>query len=106
MNAARHDQMFPTLPAADIQRLRRFGEARTYKTGERVVSAGEVAPGLVAILSGKVEVTQGGGLDRRQTIITHEPGQFVGELAQLSERPSLVDAEATEPVDALVIPSD
>jgi thioredoxin reductase (NADPH) len=32
--------------------------------------------------------------------------QFSGELAQLSARPSLVDIEAREPVDALVIPSE
>jgi thioredoxin reductase (NADPH) len=55
------------------------------------------------VLSGKVEVTQGSGLDRREIIVTHGPGQFSGELAQLSDRPSLVGAEAVEPVDALVI---
>ena len=65
-----------------------------------------MAPGLIVILSGKVEVTQGRGLDRRETIVTHGPGQFMGELAQLSARPSLVDAEALEPVEALVIRSD
>src|SRR5260221_9128069 len=103
--AARHDQMFPTLNPAEIDRLRRFGEARSYRAGERIVKAGEVSPGLIIVLSGKVEVTQGGGLDRRETIVTHGPGQFAGELAQLSARPSLVDAMAVEPVEALVIPS-
>ena len=106
MISTRHDQMFPTLAQADIDRVRRFGKSRFYKTGERIVRAGDVAPGLVVILSGKVEVTQGHGLDRRETIVTHEPGQFVGELAQLSARPSLVDAEVLEPVEALVIRSD
>ena len=52
-----------------------------------------------------MEVTQGGGLAHRETIVTHGPGQFLGELAQLSDRPSLVEAEALEPVEALVIPS-
>jgi len=103
--AARHDQMFPTLTAAEIDRLRRFGAARSYRAGERIVTAGEVSPGLIVVLSGKVEVTQGGALDRRETIVTHGPGQFSGELAQLSATPSLVDAEAMEPVEALVIPS-
>jgi thioredoxin reductase (NADPH) len=103
---ARHAQMFSTLAPADIERLRRFGETRSYRTGERIIRAGDVAPSLIVILSGKVEVTQGRGLDRRETIVTHEPGQFAGELAQLSARPSLVDAEALEPVEALVIRSD
>jgi thioredoxin reductase (NADPH) len=100
---ARRDQMFPTLTPAEIDRLRRFGDARSYAAGERIVTAGEVSPGLIIVLSGKVEVTQGSGLGRREIIVTHGPGQFSGELAQLSDRPSLVDAEAVEPVGALVI---
>ena len=103
---ARRAQMFPTLAPADIDRLRRFGETRSYGLGERIIRAGHVAPGLIVILSGKVEVSQGRGLGRREIIVTHEPRQFAGELAQLSARPSLVDAEAVEPVEALVIRSD
>ncbi|MBV9218517.1 MAG: FAD-dependent oxidoreductase [Methylobacteriaceae bacterium] len=103
--AARHDQMFPILTQPDIDRLRRFGDAAAYRAGEQVIRAGEIAPGLIVILSGRVEVTQGRGLNLRETIVTHGPGEFVGELAQLSARPSLVDAEAVEPVEALVIRS-
>jgi thioredoxin reductase (NADPH) len=101
----RREQMFPMLGEADIDRLRRFGESKFYEKGERILKAGEIAPGLIVILSGKVEITQGFGTDRRETIVTHQAGQFVGELAQLSARPSLVDAEALEDVQALVIPS-
>ena len=105
-NASKPAALNPTLAPADIDRLRRFGETRSYGLGERVIRAGNVAPGLIVILSGKVEVSQGRGLGRREIIVTHEPRQFAGELAQLSARPSLVDAEAVEPVEALVIRSD
>ena len=44
------------------------------------------------------------GRGHSQPIVTHGPGSFMGELAQLSDRPSLVDADATEAVEALVIP--
>jgi thioredoxin reductase (NADPH) len=97
--------MFPTLTPAEIERLQRFSEAASYSVGQRIVRPGDIAPGLVLIRSGKVEVSQGGRLDHRETIVTHGPGQFLGELAQLSDRPSLVEAEALEPVEALVIPS-
>jgi thioredoxin reductase (NADPH) len=103
--AARHDQMFPTLAPADIDRLARFGEPRSYAAGDRILIAGEVAPGLIVLLSGKAQVTQGRTLGRSETIVTYGPHQFIGELAQLSARPSLVDAEALEPAEALVIPS-
>jgi thioredoxin reductase (NADPH) len=98
--------MFPTLTAEDIERLCRFGEPRSYRAGERAVRAGEVGPGLILVLSGKLDVIQGRGLNRAETIITYDPGQFAGELAQLSARPSFVDIEARERVDALVIPSE
>ncbi len=105
MLESRWEQMSPTMGQADIDRVRRFGEPKYYKKGERPLRAGEVAPGLILILSGKVEITQGFGTEQREVIVTHQAGKFAGELAQLSSRPSLVDGEAVEDVQALVIPS-
>jgi thioredoxin reductase (NADPH) len=101
----RYEQMFPRLDPAEIDRVRRFGEPRTYGPGERLVATGEVSPGMFVIVSGEVAVTQHSVLGRDQPIVTHGPGSFMGELAQLSGQPSLVEAHATKPVDALVIPS-
>lgn len=98
--------MFPTLAPGDIDRLHRFGEAKSYAKGERIVKADEVAPGLIVILSGKAEVSQGDGFGRREIIVTHGPGQFLGKLAQLSARPSLVNAEALAATEVLIIRSD
>ena len=102
---ARRDQMFPVLEAAEIGRLWRFGELKSYAAGERIVATGEIAPGAFVILTGRVDIMQSGGLGHSQLIVTHGPGSFMGELAQLSDRPSLVDAYAKEKVEALVIPS-
>ena len=101
---ARRDQMFPVLEAAEIGRLWRFGELKSYAAGERIVATGEIAPGAFVILTGRVDIMQSGGLGHSQLIVTHGPGSFMGELAQLSDRPSLVDAYAKEKVEALVIP--
>ncbi|MER8610494.1 FAD-dependent oxidoreductase [Mesorhizobium sp. M0895] len=105
ISIARRDQMFPALAEPDLDRMGRFGEAVSYAAGEQIVKAGELAPGLIVVLSGKVDIIQGGSFGRRETIVTHGAGNFVGELAQLSARPSLVDVEAVEPVEALVIAS-
>ncbi len=101
---ARRDQMFPVLQPAEIDRLARFGERKSYAAGERIVATGEIAPGAFVILAGHVDVMQGGTLRHSEPIVTHGPGSFMGELAQLSSRPSLVDTYAKEPVLALVIP--
>jgi thioredoxin reductase (NADPH) len=102
----RRDQMFPTLGPEALQRLCRFGEIRTYRDGEAILQVGASGHGLTVILAGEVDVTQHDQADRRIPIVTHGAGSFMGELAQLSGRPALVDAHARGKVEALVIPPD
>jgi thioredoxin reductase (NADPH) len=104
--ATRGAQMFPRLSEEELARLARFGEPRSYRAGEVVARVGHVPPGLQLILSGRLEVTQHDGGGQRAPIVVHERGDFTGELAQLSGRPSLVDAVALTDVEALAIPSD
>jgi thioredoxin reductase (NADPH) len=99
----RHEQMFPLLGAEDVERLQRFGVPRRFEAKSRIFSAGELSPGLVVVKGGTIEITQNDGIGGLTTIVTHGPNQFVGELAQLSDRPSFVNAEALEPVEAIVI---
>src|ERR1700674_2042001 len=90
----RSHQMFPTLEPAEVERLRRFGEVRFYGAGDALAMVGEVGHGLTIILVGKVDVTRRDQSGRVEPIVTHEPGGFMGELAQLAGRPALVDAHA------------
>jgi thioredoxin reductase (NADPH) len=102
----RREQMFPTLTGGDLRRLCRFGERRQFQKGEALVEAGEVGHGLYVLLSGHVEITQHDESGRRPSIVTHGPGSFMGELAQLSGRPALVDGTALDDGEAIVIPPD
>ncbi len=102
----RHDQMFPNLETSEIERVRRFGEVQSIGAGEALASVGKVGHGLSIILSGEVEVTQHERSGQGSLIVTHGPGAFLGELAQLAGRPSLVDARARGPVQALNISPD
>ena len=95
-------QAFPILTAAEIGRLRRFGQTLAFADGEPLVRVGEVGHGLLIVLSGRVEISQHDD-DRRNVIVTHETGGFGGELAQLSGRPALVDAYARGPTEVLAI---
>jgi thioredoxin reductase (NADPH) len=99
----RRHQMFPTLAPAEIERLRRFGVLRAYGGGDPLVRVGQVGHGLTIILDGEVEITQRRESGNHQHIVTHSAGSFMGELAQLSGRPALVDAYAKGPVEALSI---
>jgi thioredoxin reductase (NADPH) len=102
----RRHQMFPTLAAAEIERVRRFGEVSCYGTGEALARVGDVSRGMVIILAGKVATTHRGEGGRPEPIVTQGPGAFLGELAQLAGKPALVDAHALEPVQALIIAPD
>ncbi len=98
----RRDQMFPSLSGAEIERVRRFGELRRYGAGELVVHAGRSAEGLYVVLAGAVRVAAHDTPDK--PIVTHGQGAFMGELAQLSGRPSLTDGIAVGDVEAILIP--
>ncbi|HEY0299902.1 MAG TPA: cyclic nucleotide-binding domain-containing protein, partial [Rhizomicrobium sp.] len=99
----RHAQMFPALSPAEVERLKRFGEPRAYAAGDCITRTGEIAPGFFIILAGEIAVEQRDSLGHKQLIVTHGPGNFMGELAQLSGRPALVDATALSAVEAVVI---
>jgi thioredoxin reductase (NADPH) len=102
----RRHQMFPILAAGEIDRLRRFGDVRAFAAGEALQRVGETGHGLTVILSGTVLVTQRSATGRVTPLVTCGPGSFLGELAHLSGRAALVDADAQEPVEALVLPPD
>jgi len=99
----RRTQMFPTLRPVEIDRLRRFGEIRNFKSGDIIVRAGEPSDGLFILLSGEVRVAPHELHRREETIVTHGSGSFMGELAQLSGRPSLVNSIAQSDVEAILI---
>ncbi len=102
--ATRGAQMFLRFTDEEMARLAKFGEPRSYKAGDMLAQTGEVGPGLMLVLSGRVEVTQTSGGHRRE-IVVHERGNFMGELAQLSGRPYLVDEKALTDVEAVAIPA-
>jgi thioredoxin reductase (NADPH) len=102
----RRDQVFLVLEHAEIERIRRFGTVRSYSAGQMLAEAGKAPEGLMVILSGAVDVVRHTAAGDGEIFVAHGPGSFLGELAQLSGRPSLVDARAQGPVDALLIPPD
>jgi thioredoxin reductase (NADPH) len=73
----RRHQMFPVLEPAEIERVRRFGNVRSYGVGEALAKVGQVGLGLTIVLGGNVEITQHDQSGRRTAIVTHGPGAFM-----------------------------
>ena len=102
----RHEQTFPTLTHHEIERMRRFGELRTYQHGEALFETGKPGPGMFVVLSGHVAITLRDGLGHITPVIDQGAGQFVAEIGQLSGRVALVDGHADGDVETLLIPPD
>jgi thioredoxin reductase (NADPH) len=102
----RHEQTFPALTPQEIARMRRFGEVRNYKDGEKLFETGKPGPGMFVILSGHVAISQRDGLGHVTPVIDQGPGQFLAEIGQLSGRVALVDGQAEGDVETLLIPPE
>ncbi len=102
----RRDQVFLALTAAELDRMRRFGEYRSYDTGQALFKIGQRGHGLFVILSGSIDLIRDDEKDGRRAFQSPGPGSMIGELAQLAGRPPLVDGYAREPVCALHIPPE
>ena len=100
---ARRAQTFPVLAPEEIARLHRFGRPRRFADGERVLATGRVSPGIYVVLSGAIRVTGRDGHGHDAAVVEHGPGNFSGELSQLSGRPSFVDGVAVGETDTLEI---
>jgi thioredoxin reductase (NADPH) len=99
----RRHQMYPLLSEPDMARMQRFGTPRHFAPGDSLFKAGETGPGLVLVLGGAVDVFQRDGMGHRTPTVRHGRGNFSGELAAMSGRPSLVDVVAAEPTEALLL---
>jgi thioredoxin reductase (NADPH) len=99
----RSRQAFPVLQLSEVGRLLRFGDRRCIADGGYLLRTGEIGFGLLIVISGRVVVSPRDAAAGRGPIYEHGPGSFVGELAQLSGQPSLVEAQAQGPVEALIL---
>jgi thioredoxin reductase (NADPH) len=120
--ASRFQQMFPVLSAAEIDRVRRFGEVKRFPAGELLFQAGEAVPGMYVILSGRVAIVPRDGLGQALPVAAFaeligapveemteaDPGEVLAELGQLSGRAdlSVFDARAVGDVEAIVVPPE
>ncbi len=99
----RREQMFPVLADAEVARITRFGETRRYRLGERIFATGDSGIGMLVVLAGKVAISQRDARGHSAQIGVEGRGEFIAELASLSGRSVLVNADAVEDVEVLVL---
>src|SRR4051812_43159358 len=96
-------QMFPTLTAAQVDRISSVGHKRDMRAGEVLYDVGDQNTRFFVVLSGAIEVVRVIG-DREELVVKPLPAEFTGEINMLSARRSLVRARAA--ADGTVIAVD
>jgi thioredoxin reductase (NADPH) len=104
--ANRSDQLSPQLSEAEIARISRFGMLRRYTPGERLVATGEPNPGMFVVLKGRARTSLRDGLGHIMPFSSRGRGQFLGEVSALAGRAALVDVDAEDDVEALLVPAE
>lgn len=94
--------LFSTLPRKDLTRLGRAVVERNYKKGDTVVKEGEQAVAFFIVISGKVEVSAGGGA-KKQKLADMGPGGVFGEQALLDGGPRTATVKVVDDVTCLVL---
>src|SRR6202162_3669090 len=88
-------QAFPTLTAAQINRVRSGSKLRQVTKGEILFDVGDANVPFFVLLSGRMEIVQP-GLSGEQPVAKHDPGEFTGEMTMISGRRCLVRGRVTE----------
>src|SRR5258706_10773299 len=100
----RSAQMFPTLTAAQLQRVATLGTRRQVKKGDIIFDQGDPRPDFYVVARGSLEVVRPhDGLEDEVTV--HQPGGFTGEANMLTGRRSLVRGRMREDGELIVVPA-
>ena len=90
-----HAAAFPKLDEAQMAALGRcpLTSSSSTGTGEKLFEAGERDFKFFVVKSGEVEIVDESG-ETPKTIAVHRPGEFTGDVSQLTGGPALVSAVA------------
>ena len=87
---------FPQLTTAELAVLKPLATAHDYVDGETVFRAGQADIDLFVVESGQIDILN--PTDGNRVIVTHEPGQFSGDIDLLTGRPVIVTGGRSWPV--------
>lgn len=102
--AERMHELAPQLDDAEIALVRQYGTPQTFPAGALLWSAGERAP-MMLVLDGKIDVFRKDA-SGEIVIISHGPGQYVGEIITMTGGRALVSGRAAEALSAVVVEAD
>jgi thioredoxin reductase (NADPH) len=99
---ALENETFPTLTAAQIERIAPLGRERRFEVDEILFEQGGTNRPLMVVLEGEIEI-----LSDRDTLVTvHHPGNFSGDVDLIAGHPAVVRARARRAGRVLEVPAE
>ncbi len=95
---------FPRLTDAELAQVRPLANPRVCVDGEIVFQAGQPDIDLYVVESGHIEIQN--PTNGHEVIVTHDPGQFSGDIDLLTGRPVIVTGVARGATRVLCIPGE
>jgi CRP/FNR family cyclic AMP-dependent transcriptional regulator len=91
------------LAPEDAAELRARAGTRRYRTGQALMHEGQIGEELMILVAGKVKITCTTAEGKEVVLAFRQPGDLLGELAVLDDRPRSSSVVALEPAEALVL---
>jgi thioredoxin reductase (NADPH) len=101
----RREQMFPALSAEQIARVAAHGKRRKGTRGDVLFEQGSLTANFFLVVSGTVEIVRDAA-PSQQIIVSHGPGEFLGEINLLSGRRSFVSARVGQSGELIELDRD
>jgi thioredoxin reductase (NADPH) len=96
------ERMFPTLTAAQLERVAAQGRVRPIQAGEVLVEPGQQIVPFFVVRAGAIEIIRPSGT-AETLVVVYGPGQFTGEVNMLSGRPAMLRVRVGESGEALEV---
>jgi CRP/FNR family cyclic AMP-dependent transcriptional regulator len=91
------------LAPEDAAELRARAGTRRYRTGQALMHEGQIGEELMILVAGRVKITCTTAEGKEVVLAFRQPGDLLGELAVLDDRPRSSSVVALEPAEALVL---
>jgi thioredoxin reductase (NADPH) len=98
---------FPRLDDAQLSELARCADLtrKRYSDGEKLFETGQRDFGFFVVLSGGVAIVDE-STEPPNVAVVHRPGEFTGDVAQLTGQPSVVSAVARGDCEVYAVPTE
>ena len=89
-----------------VEELARLGTPRRLRAGATLFHEGDRSTEAYVVLSGRLKVSTIASTGKEVLLAVRDPGDLVGELAAIDQRPRLATVTALQPSEVSVIPAE